>query len=550
LFALAFALPAGMAVFVLLSAANVPIYDEWVWSPLVVAAHTGTLTWSQLWAQQNSHRSVFPTLIALGLAALDRWDTRVEGLTSVLLAFVCQLCLLALIVRRFGVERSGGPFLVTSLLLFSLAQCENFLWGFQLSWFVADAFVLGLLLALTALPAGRRGLGRFAVALLFASGASLSMIWGFAAWIAGLVMLLQTGVRARVALLAVWTFAAVVCAAVFLAGYHRPPDEHGWFLEAAAPWLDVPQFSLAVLGTPLGLIGGRWLCEVLGALLCIAFGVLVTRARRAGDDVAPWTGLFAFAAGFAVMTALGRTAYGVEAGIISRYTTPATLAWIAVAMLGWDTLRPRRGLVAAGVVLFAAANVAGAIVSWQIGGEERDLAQRIHHTATASDAELRRAFTDNYSVDQPGFIRRQVSELQRLHLGPFNARSASAAGVAPHPAPSPNLPQPLVVPEVQPRILAVAFDRPAYRWGDLMHISVVTTTNTAVVEVKPLANLPFTSPIRLHETTNGTFFGLVRIPFGPPLVHLPTLPFVVDVTALGGEGKTATRRVTFDLRSG
>jgi hypothetical protein len=82
-----------------------------------------------------------------------------------------------------------------------------------------------------------------------------------------------------------------------------------------------------------------------------------------------------------------------------------------------------------------------------------------------------------------------------------------------------------------------------------MHISVVTTTNTAVVEVKPLANLPFTSPIRLHEITYGKFFGLVRIPFGPPLVHLGPVPFDVDVTALGGEGTSATRRVGFELRS-
>jgi hypothetical protein len=548
LFALAFALPLGIALFVALSASNVPIYDEWVWSPLVVAAHDGTLTAAQLWAQQNSHRSVLPTLIALGLAAFTHWDTRVEALTSVALAVVCQIGVLVLIVRRCGAERSGGPFLATSLLLYSLVQCENFLWGFQLSWFVADAFALGAIVALDGLPAGARGFVRFGLALLCAIGASLSMIWGFSAWIAGFVVLLGVRARYRGALPVAWVLAAAATAAVFLVGYHRPPDEHGWFLEAAAPWRDMPQFALLVLGTPLGLFGGRWVCELLGLLLCVAFAMLAARARRDGEGIAPWAALFAFAAGFAVMTAIGRTAYGFEAGVVSRYATPSTLGWIAVGVLGWSTLRSHRALRAAVAALFIAANVAGTIVSWQIGGEARDLAERIRHVASASDPELRRAFTDNYSVDQPGYIRRQVHDLETRDLGPF--RTPLAPGEAtPQPAPSPHLPEPLVVPEMQPRILGVAFDKPAYRWGDLMHITVVTTTNTAVVEITPLANLPFTGPIRLHMVVFGKFFGLVRIPFGPPLVQLPTLPFVVDVTALGGEGTTATRRLTFALRS-
>jgi MFS family permease len=542
-------LPVAVALFVLRSAANVPIYDEWVWSPLVVAAHTGTLTWADLWAQQNSHRTVVPTLIALGLAALDGWDTRIEGLASVVLAALVQFGLLALIVRRFGAERGLRPFWVASLLVFSLVQSENFIWGFQLSWFVVDVAVLGLVLALTGFPGGARGGVRFAAAVLCALAASLSMIFGFAAWIAGFVMLLQARARERTLLLALWTVAAAVCSAVFLAGYHRPADEHGWFLEDPAPWRDVPQFALAVLGTPLGLWGGRWVCELLGVAVCVAFAVAARRAHRNGEEIAPWTGLFAFAAGFAVMTAIGRTAYGLDNALVSRYATPSSLAWIAAAMLGFERLRSSRVLAAACAACFVAANVAGTIVSWQIGGEERSIANRIRYIDTASDAELRRSYTDNYSLDQPGFIRRQVADLRRLHLGPFDAASIGNAGPPPAPEPSPVLPQPLIVPEVQPRILGVAFDRSSYAWGDLMHIHVVTTTNTAVVEVTPLANLPFTGPIRLHETVYGAFAGLVRIPFAPPLVRLPVLPFEVRITALGGEGKTATRVVTFELRS-
>jgi hypothetical protein len=546
LLALACALPVALAVFVLCSASNVPIYDEWLWSPLVIAAHDGTLAPAQLWAQQNSHRSVLPTLIGLALAALTGWDTRAEALLSVALAIVCQGCLYALIARRYGRERALGPFVLASVLLYSLAQSENFLWGFQFSWWLVDALVLGLVLALAGLPEGARGAARFAAALLCAIAASFSMIFGFAAWVAGAAMLFAVPGRRSVVLRAVWLLAALACMAAFFHGYQRPVDEHGWFLEDAAPWLDVPQFTLAVLGSPFGLYGGHIVAELLGAVLCIAFVAAMLRSRRTGEETAPWLALFAYAVAVAALTALGRTAYGLEGAVLSRYTTPATLAWIALGVLAFPVLRERRALTAFLAASFVAANVAGIVISWQFDGEERELAAHIRHVDTASDAELWRGFTNDYGVDQPAFVRAQTRELALRHLGPFNA-FAGADVVPPVAAAPAGLPEPFAVPEVQPRILAVAFDKTAYRWGDLMHVSVVTTANVGAVEATLTAGVPLSPPLRLQESTYGKFAGLVRIPFPPPLIAMPPLTLAVDVRAIGGEGTFATRRVAFDL---
>ena len=548
LLGIACTLPVAIAIFVLCSASNVPIYDEWLWSPLVIAAHDGTLVPAQLWAQQNSHRSVLPTVIALALAALTGWDTRGEALLSVTLAVVAQICLYALIARRYGRERALAPFVLASVLLYSLAQSENFLWGFQFSWWLVDALVLLLVVALAGLTEGARGAARFIGALLCAIAATFSMIFGFAAWVAGAAMLFAVPGRRAVLLRAVWLLAALACAAAYYHGYQRPVDEHGWFLEDAAPWLDVPQFTLAVLGSPFGLYGGHIVAGVLGALLCVAFVAAAVRARREGEETAPWFALFAYAVVVAALTAVGRTAYGLDVAVLSRYTTPATLAWIALIVVAFPLLRRRGALTALLSVSFLAANVAGVVISWQFDGEERELAAHIRHIEGASDAELWRGFTNNFSVDQPGFVRAQARELAQRHLGPFNALSAGSDTLPPVPGATVALPEPFAVPEVQPRILAVALDKPAYRWGDLIHVSVVTTANVGAVEATLVAAVPLSPPLRLYESTYGRFSGLVRVPFPPPLVRMPALPIAVVVRAIGGEGTSATRQTALELQ--
>jgi hypothetical protein len=224
------------------------------------------------------------------------------------------------------------------------------------------------------------------------------------------------------------------------------------------------------------------------------------------------------------------------------------LAWIALAVVAYPLLRERRFVTGVLTASFLAANAAGVVISWQFYGEERELEARIRHIDTAQDAELWRGFTNNYGVDQPAFVREQTRQLAMRHLGPFNALSAGSDVLPPPAGRFAPLPEPFAVPETQPRILAVAFDQSAYRWGDLMHVRVVTTANVGAVEATLIAGIPLSPPLRLHESTYGKFSGLVRIPFPPPLVRMPATSLAVEIRAIGGEGTFATQRRAFDLQ--
>jgi hypothetical protein len=430
---LAWLLP--LAVFALVAAAvvDVPMYDEWLWSPLVLAQHAGELQPAALWAPQGAHRSVVPTALALGLARLDGWNVRVEALLSVGLVALAQLALFALLRRRLGgAARAAGPFLLASLLLYSFVQAENWLWGFQLSWFVVDLGALGVVWALDTRP----NTLRFGLALACALVASFSLIFGFATWVAGAVLLARDARR-----LAIWLIVAAGAAAIFLVGYELPRFENGWLGGAGAPLLDGPQFVLAYLGAPLGIAGGRWLCEALGLALLVACGVLATRAERTGRRPTAWLALLAFALVAAACEALGRAGNGVDAALAFRYTTPATLAWIALVGLVAEAPPTRPALVrpalALGGALYLIANLAGAFEALQLAGMQRAAAAALADPLGADEDELAQYEND------PAFLRAQALALRAVGLGPYapgapDALSAARPGVlAPSPSPSP-----------------------------------------------------------------------------------------------------------------
>lgn len=423
--AAACALPLAMVLFVGVTGVNVPMYDEWIWAPFVLALHHGTLTAADIWAPQGAHRSLVPTLLALGLAQIDGWNVHIEMLVGVALVALTQLAVWRLLRRRLGdARRAAIPFLIASLLLFSMAQSENWLWGFQISWFLVNA---GTVWTIEFLDAAEWPWLRLGGALLAALAASLSLIFGFGCWIAGAIVLIAHRSRAP---LFVWCAAGVATAAAFLRGYTLPAFEHGWIAAAPSPLGNGAQFVLAYIGAPLGIAGARWGAEALGAVLLLAAGVLIVKAHRQHRNVAPWSALLAFALVAAAMEAAGRAGNGIDAALAFRYTTPASLAWIAtIGLLAERAPQPQpllqRPLAIVAGVLFAAANAVGAFEAVQLAGMQRAAAAAMSDLRAHDDEELAQYEND------PAFLRSEAAGLRAAGLGPWSNRySAEGNGSA------------------------------------------------------------------------------------------------------------------------
>jgi hypothetical protein len=93
--------------------------------------------------------------------------------------------------------------------------------------------------------------------------------------------------------------------------------------------------------------------------------------------------------------------------------------------------------------------------------------------------------------------------------------------------------------DAPPAIVAIWFSQAVYGWGDLARVALVTTTNTALVEMRVVS---YGRP--LTKKALGQFDGVYRVPFLPPLLDKfrYALPFRFIVRNPAGKASS------FDLK--
>lgn len=310
-----------------------PYQDQWATMPLWRQALQGDLGFSDLFAQHNEHRILFPRLVFL--ADLEWLQGR--DLLNLAVIGAVQFAAAALYVRVGTLQRPGPLVLLATAtgagLLASLQQWENLFWGFQVQFvgvFAAGAGAIYLFCAATADEARLRW-PPLAGALALLVVATFSLANGLAAGLAMAATAVATrrGVRAVLAPLA----ATAALLALYLQGYTAVTHHAG-----AALVLQQPQRFVAYV---LVYLGGPWTPgRVDYALLAGAAGVVATAAMAAvvifgkvrDPGRSAMFGVVLFIGATAILTAFGRLNFGVEQALSPRYVTPAAHFWAAQAL--------------------------------------------------------------------------------------------------------------------------------------------------------------------------------------------------------------------------
>ena len=303
-----------------------PQWDQWVYVRFFQNLALHTLTFSDLFAQVNEYRQLFPNLVFLVLGRLTRWDLRYEMWAIFLVA-----CLISFNVYRLARLTVEGTYwrrvlllFMANLLIFSPVQYPNWLQGQQLVYYAPIACITTcVLVAHSRLTPS----ARFLICGCLSTVSSFSSANGGVCWIVVLPVLLTAShdpIPARRWLLAAWITGLLSNAALYLYGYHKP-----WWspspLAALAHPLRAVLYFLAFLGAPLGLEKVT-LATLVGILLLSLFAagsMLVIRFR--GDStfvrrVMPWLMVGAYSILTGVMTMIGRVGFGVGQSIITaRY---------------------------------------------------------------------------------------------------------------------------------------------------------------------------------------------------------------------------------------
>lgn len=323
---------------------NVPVHDEWRLASLLDKAFDHTLNFNDLWALHGNHRILSLRLIFLGLAFTSGWNIYWE------LYFSIGVSIATLIIfYRLSLLSQKNHYhtwfylsnLLTSIFLFSLVQRENWLWGFQIAW-----FLINLCLAIALLTFSTERLNfqiQVTIAAISCTIATFSVAHGLLAWIAliPLVFSLKGSDQQKIKKVIIWLIIFAIVTGIYFIDYH-PTRRLNLLLLLQHPLL-VGNYLLTLLGVPL--IRYPVISALMGLIIFSLFGslsypYLVRLFNRQLDDrerhIIPWICLGIFAILSELFITLGR--FRVEDGIqtaldTSRYSTPSVLLIIALVQL-------------------------------------------------------------------------------------------------------------------------------------------------------------------------------------------------------------------------
>jgi hypothetical protein len=323
---------------------NVPFADQWdEVPPLIEKMHKGTLGLSDFFAQHNEHRLFFPRLIMLGLALLTRWNIKVELFTSWVLACICayNLWRMSRVTGFSGSNTGFWSLFAANVLLFTPLQSENWLWGFQIGFFLPVAALTSLLWMV---PSSRTSVA-FPAAIVFSIIGNFSIASGFIFWLLALLLLLLPHGRfdwqSRKSWLILFFLIFIGAQILYLRNYQKPAH-HPDLLMAIRQLREAMDYILAYFGSAFAL-GTAFspinVAMMVGASLVILFGICVTYVLSCRKDhilverSLPWIALCLFSISTNILTTIGRMGFGTTQALSSRYVIFSALMPIGLLFL-------------------------------------------------------------------------------------------------------------------------------------------------------------------------------------------------------------------------
>ncbi len=308
--------------------------------------------WSTWWAQHNEHRILWSRV----LFWLDIDWFGGTGVFLIVMNYVlagtaglifCRLVAWSMPEASMRAYRWGlSLFLLGWVFLWS--QSENFTWGFQSQFFLAQLLPLCALVALyrSAEPSASRS--TFVCACLLGLASLGTMVNG----VLTLPLMVLCGALLRIGARRIVVLLALTAAGLLLFFLHYSTNPVGGVSLSSAlishP-IEICRNLVVYLGSPFFYLMRQSSHSVqiaagAGTLLLgvsVWWGALIVkRGKQPGIRIALLTYLV-FIGGTALATSIGRLGLGPDLILSSRYSTPAVMAWAAFLVLLGDDLKER-----------------------------------------------------------------------------------------------------------------------------------------------------------------------------------------------------------------
>jgi len=340
---------------------NVPFLDQWDLVRLFEKISTGTANFGDFFAQHNEHRIFFPKLIIAALAFLSSWNVFYELYFSIFLTTITFFALYKLSYLKLeNSSRTSNDIsiqitnILTCILLFSLVQYGNWLWGFQIAWFLINTCLATAILMITS---SYLHPNRFYFAAIPCFIASFSSAHGLLTWLAVIpsIASLKGSSRQKKIRFVTWILLFVGTCAIYFTGYQKPSDRPSIFLFLKEP-LAAANYFFSLLGTPLT-VGFQFIPALIVGLIIfltyLFFAIRFFNKRQKfqlNPDIAPWISLGLFAFLFAAINTVGRISLGISQATSPTYTTSSILILISIVHL-WRLFSFRKGVLASSIII-------------------------------------------------------------------------------------------------------------------------------------------------------------------------------------------------------
>lgn len=316
----------------------VPFWDMWDgYLGFYVQVVNGE--WGAWWAQHNEHRIVLSRLFFwLDLALFEGRGWFLLVVNYALMGFVCLLFWGAW--RERAIDSNYWPGFFLAAWLFSWIQAENFTWGFQSQFILAQLMPLAAFYFLHRVASADHCKNRyFGIAVLLGVLAIGSMANGI------LVLPLMTAYALlsrlswkRSLLLA---FLSIVFIGLYFYDFNAPSGHGSLALALQQNPLGVAHYVLLYVGGPFYYLFGKGdfgqvAATLAGIFMIASASVFAWHAIHVARKSSLSLTLLAFilyVGGTALGTAGGRLIFGVDQALASRYMTPALMAWAALFLL-------------------------------------------------------------------------------------------------------------------------------------------------------------------------------------------------------------------------
>jgi hypothetical protein len=323
-----------LAWFIARTAYNVPLADDWSLVDLFQKVAAGTAGLSDFFALHNEHRMFFPRILFVVFAFTTGWNVKVQMFFSFTLGLITFWTYYQIAARNRTSPRYFHLFnILTAVYVFSVRQW-NWLWGFQIAWYLINLCVAIAVYVLT-VPRQASPNRRWGIAAVICAIASFSSAQGLFSWLALLpaVLYLEGKLRWKIGRTIAWLLLFGGCYALYMTG-DTSEIAQGAKLAAVLQNPEAAlQYLLALAGTPIGSYP-----SFIGAILITAFLLLnllsLWRWRtRFALEACPWLCLGWFAMLFMLASTMGRFGYGIDLAKSGHYIGVTTLLVVAYLQL-------------------------------------------------------------------------------------------------------------------------------------------------------------------------------------------------------------------------